>query len=115
MQRMERYRGHFYNWYDTRTLQPLIPHYISSVDSGNLAGHLLTLSVGLREFHEAKILHPHLFEGLRDTAGVLRQWVTDVPDLDQLHAEFAKSPTSLERPEERRVGQQYRPRRARHP
>ena len=39
MQRLERYRGHFYNWYETRTLHPLLPLYVSSVDSGNLAGH----------------------------------------------------------------------------
>jgi cellobiose phosphorylase len=47
MQRLERFRGHFYNWYDTRTLQPLPPRYVSSVDSGNLAMHLLTLRQGL--------------------------------------------------------------------
>ena len=47
MQRLERHRGHFYNWYETRTLQPLLPLYVSSVDSGNLAGHLLTLGAGL--------------------------------------------------------------------
>ena len=45
--RMQRYRGHFYNWYDTRTLAPLTPAYISTVDSGNLAGYLLTLRSGL--------------------------------------------------------------------
>ena len=44
---MERHRGHFYNWYDTQSLAPLEPRYISSVDSGNLAGHLLTLRPGL--------------------------------------------------------------------
>ena len=49
MQRLERHRGHFYNWYDTRTLEPLLPLYVSSVDSGNLAGHLLTLGPGLVE------------------------------------------------------------------
>ena len=38
--RMERYRGHLFNWYDTTTLRPLYPLYVSSVDSGNLAGHL---------------------------------------------------------------------------
>ena len=42
----ERYRGHFYNWYDTQTLEPLRPLYVSTVDSGNLAGHLLTLRAG---------------------------------------------------------------------
>jgi cyclic beta-1,2-glucan synthetase len=41
MHRLERYRGHFYNWYDTQDLRPLEPRYISSVDSGNLAGHLV--------------------------------------------------------------------------
>ena len=47
MEALERYRGHFYNWYDTQSLQPLPPLYISTVDSGNLAGHLLTLRAGL--------------------------------------------------------------------
>ena len=46
---LERYRGHFYNWYDTQSLRPLQPAYISTVDSGNLAGHLLTLRAGLVE------------------------------------------------------------------
>ena len=45
--RTQRYRGHFYNWYDTRTLVPLAPTYISTVDSGNFAGYLLTLKGGL--------------------------------------------------------------------
>ena len=49
---LPRYRGHFYNWYDTRTLAPLPPAYISTVDSGNLAGYLLTLRAGLRDLAE---------------------------------------------------------------
>ena len=47
METMERYKGHFYNWYDTESLQPLLPMYISTVDSGNCAAHLLTLRAGL--------------------------------------------------------------------
>ena len=47
MQKMQRYRGHFYNWYNTGSLEPLYPRYVSTVDSGNLAGHLLTLKQGL--------------------------------------------------------------------
>ena len=43
LDKLERFRGHFYNWYDTHDLRPLDPKYISTVDSGNLAGHLLTL------------------------------------------------------------------------
>ena len=41
--RLRRYRGHFYNWYDLNTLDLLEPHYVSTVDSGNLAGHLIAL------------------------------------------------------------------------
>ena len=49
MKGLERYRGHFYNWYDTRELRPLEPRYISAVDSGNLAGHLIALRSACRE------------------------------------------------------------------
>jgi cellobiose phosphorylase len=73
MQRMERYRGHFYNWYDTQSLSPLPPKYVSSVDSGNLAGHLLTLKQGLLAISNQKIISPRLFEGLRDTVQVLSE------------------------------------------
>ena len=49
MSQMELVRGHFYNWYDTSDLRPLNPKYVSSVDSGNLAGHLLALGNGCHE------------------------------------------------------------------
>ena len=52
---MELYRGHFYNWYDTVRLQPLEPKYISSVDSGNLAGHLLVVARGCRDATEKRL------------------------------------------------------------
>ena len=71
MAALERYQGHFYNWYDTQSLQPLPPHYISSVDSGNLAGHLLTLRPGLLALPDQEILGPRWFEGLSDTLGIL--------------------------------------------
>ena len=41
--RLARFRGHFYNWYDLQSLMPLEPAYISTVDSGNFAGHLIAL------------------------------------------------------------------------
>ena len=47
--KLEHFRGHLYNWYDTRDLRRLEPAYVSSVDSGNLAGHLLTLSNACRQ------------------------------------------------------------------
>ena len=67
LDKLEHYRGHLYNWYDTRTLEPLNPRYISSVDSGNLAGHLLTLSTGL-----------HLWR--RQPAMNIPQWLTGIED-----------------------------------
>ena len=67
MSEMERHRGHFFNWYDTQSLAPLEPRYISSVDSGNLAGHLLTLRPGLLALAADPILPARAFQGLRDT------------------------------------------------
>jgi len=71
MEALERYRGHFYNWYDTQTLKPLPPKYVSTVDSGNLAGHLLTLRQGLLALPDQMILSPQVFSGLRDTLWIL--------------------------------------------
>ena len=71
MQQMERYHGHFYNWYDTESLIPLSPKYISTVDSGNLAGHLLVLRQGLLEIPHKKFRDKKIFTGLQDTLIVL--------------------------------------------
>ena len=71
IEKMERFKGHLYNWYDTETLQILPPRYVSTVDSGNLAGHLLTLRQGLIAIPNQKIITQKLFEGLRTTLHVL--------------------------------------------
>ncbi len=71
METLDRHRGHFYNWYDTRSLKPLSPLYISSVDSGNLAGHLLTLGQGLAALPGDTILGARWLDGLHDTLNVL--------------------------------------------
>ncbi len=78
MEGLKRHRGHFYNWYDTQSLQPLLPIYISTVDSGNLASHLLTLRPGLLGLSDDNILGARLFEGLRDTLTVLMDLIEDV-------------------------------------
>ncbi|MGL4370386.1 MAG: cyclic beta 1-2 glucan synthetase, partial [Spirochaetota bacterium] len=70
---MERFRGHFYNWYDTHTLQPLQPGYISTVDSGNLSGYLLTLKKGLLDLREVKIFPESFYRGIYDTVKVLEE------------------------------------------
>ncbi|MBI5076360.1 MAG: cyclic beta 1-2 glucan synthetase [Nitrospirae bacterium] len=71
MESMEHHRGHFYNWYDTQSLRPLLPTYISTVDSGNLAAHLLTLRAGLLALPDHKIQGAQVFEGLNDTFRIL--------------------------------------------
>ncbi|MBA5637293.1 cyclic beta 1-2 glucan synthetase [Duganella sp. LX20W] len=73
MELLERYQGHFYNWYDTQTLKPLHPIYISTVDSGNLAGHLLTLRAGLAALADQPLLGPQCMDGLAATLGVLHE------------------------------------------
>lgn len=107
MGKLERYRGHFYNWYDTRTLHPLTPLYVSSVDSGNLAGHLLTLSPGLMELRDATILPARTFEGLNDTLRVFQGVAqvtsarfhelssTVLPELARLQNDLLEPPRSL--------------------
>ncbi len=77
MQALPRHRGHFYNWYDTQTLQPLAPLYVSAVDSGNLAGHLLTLRPGLLALLDEPVFQPRVLQGLLDTLNVLRETLGD--------------------------------------
>ncbi|HVV81583.1 MAG TPA: glucoamylase family protein, partial [Kofleriaceae bacterium] len=65
--RMEKYRGHLYNWYETTTLAPLPPTYVSTVDSANLAGNLLVLAAGLDELHQAPAARPAIARALATT------------------------------------------------
>ncbi|HET9265663.1 MAG TPA: glucoamylase family protein, partial [Vicinamibacterales bacterium] len=72
--RLQRYRGHFYNWYDTRSLVPLAPAYISTVDSGNLAACLLTMRAALHELAgETPIIEPAALDGVRDTIDLFEE------------------------------------------
>ena len=75
MNTLERYNGHFYNWYDTQTLRPLWPRYISTVDSGNLSGHLLTLRQGILAMPDHKIAGADLLGGIKDTLLVFAEKV----------------------------------------
>jgi cyclic beta-1,2-glucan synthetase len=75
LEEMPRYRGHFFNWYDTGTRQPLSPQYVSSVDSGNLAASLATLRQGCLLLLQQPILEQGILEGLRDHVLRLRDEV----------------------------------------
>ena len=114
LSRLERYRGHFFNWYDTRSLAPLHPRYVSTVDSGNLVANLLVLGSGCVELSEASVLPPRMFGGLRDTlrvlldaargtltplvgADVLRKIERQIEDLDQAPASLGAAHNLLSR------------------
>lgn len=78
---MPRSRGHLFNWYDTTTLKPLYPLYISAVDSGNLAGHLVAVAAACAEWAEAPSVHLQGdFEGILDTVTILSESLDDLPD-----------------------------------
>jgi hypothetical protein len=72
LSRMERLEGHFFNWYDTRTLEPLNPRYVSTVDSGNLAGHLVAVKQAALELLQVPLVDVRSLDGLTDTIGQLR-------------------------------------------
>ncbi len=88
---LQKHRGHFYNWYDTLSLQPLPPLYISTVDSGNLAGHLLTLRAGLLALGDDSVVRQRLFEGLADTLGLVDEGSGADGALAERLAEFSKA------------------------
>ncbi len=70
---LEQFEGHLLNWYDTRNLAPLHPRYVSTVDSGNLAGALIALAHGLRQVARQPQDPSQLLEGIADTADLLRE------------------------------------------
>ena len=104
--RMPRYRGHFYNWYDTQSLTPLAPPYISTVDSGNLAGYLLTVRSGLNQIAEtAPIIGASFLRGLEDVValceddiakatGAATRWALR-RELSSLRALLRETPSTL--------------------
>jgi cyclic beta-1,2-glucan synthetase len=85
MSGLERMRGHFYNWYDSQELRPLEPKYVSSVDSGNLAGHLIALGNALREMASVPLAGPQLFAGIDDAVEITRESLHTLPDDRRTH------------------------------
>lgn len=67
MESLEKWNGHLLNWYDTQTLKPLRPAYVSTVDSGNLLCYLITLKQGLDGYLHSSLIDPQFFSGICDT------------------------------------------------
>jgi cyclic beta-1,2-glucan synthetase len=85
MSQMELFWGHFYNWYDTHDLRPLDPKYVSTVDSGNLAGHLLALANGAREMIQKSSINESLLTGVNDNVRLLRAALTGIENTRRTH------------------------------
>ena len=77
---LERFRGHLYNWYDTRDLHRLEPAYVSSVDSGNLAGHLLVLSSACRQMIDQPLPAEAALAGIGDALALAREAADAIGD-----------------------------------
>jgi cyclic beta-1,2-glucan synthetase len=80
LDKLERFRGHLYNWYDTHDLRPLDPKYISTVDSGNLAGHLLTIEGACREWVTSAQPGKVRMTGIGDTLEQLQRFALALND-----------------------------------
>ena len=78
MVRMPRFRGHFYNWYDTRDLRVLDPKYISSVDSGNLGGHLIAVANACREWRQSSMAAASRRAGIVDALALTAEQAVDL-------------------------------------
>ena len=73
VEKLERHEGHLFNWYDTSTLAPLVPRYVSTVDSANLAGALVALAVGVRQLPTVPPRDGRHRRAVADTAHMLRE------------------------------------------
>ena len=85
MTRLQRFRGHFYNWYDTQDLRPLEPRYVSAVDSGNLAAHLIAVANACREWISLAIPNVAAMAGIKDALYLTREALQELPDDRRTH------------------------------
>ena len=104
LEKLQKFRGHFFNWHDTRTLLPMWPQYVSVVDSGNLAGHLIALKQAALDLPDHKLFDIRVLDGLRDTVSAITQETsqlalarqrTDAITIKQLRSEIKSCATLL--------------------
>jgi cyclic beta-1,2-glucan synthetase len=80
MDRLSKFRGHFYNWYDTHDLRALDPPYVSTVDSGNLAGHLIALASACEEWARDPLSDDRRLTGIADALEIARETANRIGD-----------------------------------
>ncbi|MDP4145840.1 MAG: glucoamylase family protein [Bacillota bacterium] len=88
MEELERYKGHFYNWYNTKTKEPLHPRYVSTVDSGNLVCYLWVVSRALDEYIKMPILNKKFNDGLCDTLRLANEEIKEVVGESNYYGDF---------------------------
>lgn len=88
LDQLEHYRGHLLNWYDTQSLAPLSPRYVSTVDSGNLAGCLIVIEQACLAFADGDVIPPRRWHGLLDTLSLLEE------SLDALYQNYPDVPVA---------------------
>lgn len=71
MNKLEKYEGHYLNWYDTKTLKALWPRYVSTVDSGNLLGYLWIVKETLNDYKKNELIRKEEIKALEDIYGIL--------------------------------------------
>ena len=107
LEKLQKFRGHYFNWHDTRTLQPMWPQYVSTVDSGNLAGNLIALKQACLELPDDQLLDAKVIRGLQDTMDALRAESSQLPQaiqrtdaitIKQLHGEVQAGASLLAGP-----------------
>ncbi|UCF60065.1 MAG: hypothetical protein JSV37_09870 [Anaerolineaceae bacterium] len=100
---LERFEGHLLNWYELQNLQPLMPRYISTVDSGNLLGSLWALDQGIQEVIDSPLFGEQASRGLIDTLRVLQEVLNKIDHrgrhseiFEKLEEMFLTKPKNLE-------------------
>jgi cyclic beta-1,2-glucan synthetase len=95
MEALPRHRGHFLNWYDTRRLEALHPHYVSTVDSGNLAAGLLVAREGVEDATRKGFLVENRMTGIFDTLHVVRAVLAELQGDEAGLGDFAEDLEAL--------------------
>lgn len=101
VEKMDKWKGHIYNWYNTETLEPLRPCFISTVDSGNFVSYMIVLKEGLKEYLDRPIFDDTMLFGIRDTINLIeyeseRNYFGDfLKDINSIEELFKKLSTSF--------------------
>ncbi|MGM0396195.1 MAG: GH36-type glycosyl hydrolase domain-containing protein [Bacillota bacterium] len=78
--KLEKWNGNLYNWYDTKTLGVLRPKYVSSVDSGNYLGYLMVLKQSLIQYKNMPIIDDDIVHGIKETCELEQYISKDIKD-----------------------------------